>query len=376
MEVAAVDSATGESCVVCVREDETVGSLQASLATALFGSSVGPNALALSLDGTYLGGAATRIAATPLQSHSTLDVAHTGPNVVAPHEYSVECESLAVSPCGTHLALGCEGNNLAMYCTESGALEWQSSTPLTGTWTVQVRFSRNGARIASAHDASAHIWDAHSGTLLRSFAHTEDVSAIALSPCTQHLFVAGETGTLLRTNDQRSSLTYSGHTAWVSDVVCMGTQVVSASQDGTVRVWVQDTAECERVLRVCDSGTLLCSMAVSDCGAYVATAEGRTGHVNVWSLATGECRHSLKGKGHVILSTGRVITRAPHDTDTDADLDESQLLVYSLESGARIHMQDETDAQGSCFGLAATKCGRYLFQILDGTVRTMKLEED
>jgi GTPase SAR1 family protein len=71
-----------------------------------------------------------------------------------------------------------------------------------------------------------------------------------------------------------------------------GTYAVSASADGTVRVWDLETSTCQHILRGHTSGVL--GVAYHPDGTHAVSASAdRT--VRVWDLATATCQHILEG---------------------------------------------------------------------------------
>ena len=78
-----------------------------------------------------------------------------------------------------------------------------------------------------------------------------------------------------------------------------GTNIVSAEQDKTVRVWSVATGECVQTLEGHSSAVF--SAQFSPDGTNIVSASvDKT--VRVWSVATGECVQTLEGHSGTVFS--------------------------------------------------------------------------
>ncbi len=92
-----------------------------------------------------------------------------------------------------------------------------------------------------------------------------------------------------------------GHTDEVYSAVfnVAGDKVVTASGDGTARIWSVATGECEQVLQ--GHTRFLYSASFNEAGDKVVTASD-AGTPCIWSVATGECEQVLEGHTNVVGS--------------------------------------------------------------------------
>jgi len=203
-------------------------------------------------------------------------------------------------PGSARLAVGLADGSLLLFRAADGSRERIVAAhrgPL-----VDVEFSRDGARIATAsEDGSARIWSAASGALVLDLPHRGRVSAAHFD----------RTGRRVATTalDQREALVWSlpaetglvlrGHAGWVHDAVFApdGARIASASRDGTVRLWSSATGLEERVLTG-HEGSVYCVRFSSD-GARVASG-GRDGTVRLWDAATGRARLAVAAHGDAV----------------------------------------------------------------------------
>jgi WD40 repeat protein len=157
--------------------------------------------------------------------------------------------------------------------------------------------------------------------------------------------------------------TLTGHTDWVNHVAVTGDgRAISASDDGTLRVWEVATGAClhtltghtDRVNHVAVTG---------DGRAISASADGT---LRVWEVATGACLHTLTGHtdrvNHVaVTGDGRAISASADGT----------LRVWEVATGACLHT-----LTGHTFGVnhvAVTGDGRAISASDDGTLRVWEV---
>jgi WD40 repeat protein len=79
----------------------------------------------------------------------------------------------------------------------------------------------------------------------------------------------------------------SGHTAAVTDVAYNkdGTLLISASEDGTVRIWSSSSGHLLRLIEAHAGG--VSGLAISYNDKYVVTT-GKDGYAKIWSIDSGE----------------------------------------------------------------------------------------
>jgi len=145
-----------------------------------------------------------------------------------------------LEPCGAWLAVAAEQPTLELLDLRSGA-----STQLQGHtgWVRAVACSRDGGRLASGgHDGAIRIWSmTRSPTLEQTLAgHGLWVSALAFAP--NGLLASGGFDRRVRLWDlaqDRMRRELRGHVRWISDLAFdgRGVQLASASMDRTARIW-------------------------------------------------------------------------------------------------------------------------------------------
>ena len=149
-------------------------------------------------------------------------------------------------------------------------------------------YSPDGTRIiTTSKDGTARIWDADTGQELRTLtSHTGQVRSAAFSPDGKYIVIAGcdyaddaETcrGRSTRIwNAERARLhDLAGHTAEVLSAAYSpdGMHIVTASADGTARIWDPNTGQEERTLP--GHTNWVWSAAYSPDGKMIATEPGR-----------------------------------------------------------------------------------------------------
>lgn len=175
-------------------------------------------------------------------------------------------------------------------------------------------FSPDGTRVVTGSwDRSAKIWDAATGRSLLKLAgavagelgpHTAAVNTVAFSPESDGAYVlsASDDGTarIWDSRTGRVKVVLEGHTRRVACAVYSadGQRVLTASDDGTARVWDATTG---RMLTVLNDGTqALTSAAFSPDGRLAVTGGDR--NARVWDLADQSVLHTLDGHTAAVTS--------------------------------------------------------------------------
>ena len=142
----------------------------------------------------------------------------------------------------------------------------------------------------------------------------------------------------LREACKYGSAVLEGHTDWVKSAAYSpdGREIVSASDDRTIRIWDSVTGECKRVLE--GHTVFVNSAAYSPDGREIVSASwDRT--IRIWDAVTGECKRVLEGHTSNVNSVayspdGREIVSASCDKTIKVwnANDSREVYSYSLPS--------------------------------------------
>jgi WD40 repeat protein len=204
------------------------------------------------------------------------------------------------------------------------------------------------------------------GPLLRTLiGHGGWVQAVALTPDGQWVVSASDDGSLkvwdLDTGAELRTL--SSPTSPVNAVAVMpdGRRAVSGSEDGTLRIWNLEEGIQQRTL-ACHAGPVYSVALTPDGQRAISTSRDR--NLKVWDLSRGTELLTLTGhtdwvRGVTVSSDGRVAVSASEDRT---------LRVWNLASGCALHTL--TGHQGWVDGVAVTGDGqRAVSASADGTLR-------
>jgi WD40 repeat protein/serine/threonine protein kinase len=132
--------------------------------------------------------------------------------------------------------------------------------------------------------------------------HEHGVTSAAFSPDGARIVSASHDGTVRvwRVGDGRAPLVLRGHEAGVRAAVFSpdGGRIASASYDGTVRVWAADGSGAPQVLRGHEGWVW--SVAFSPDGGRIASAS-YDGTVRVWDARGGQALQVLRGHGAAVM---------------------------------------------------------------------------
>jgi WD40 repeat protein len=215
------------------------------------------------------------------------------------HTYGLE--TVASAPDGTWLASAGYYATVQLWNVQSGQLLRSLEADSYGLSAVAV--SPDGRWLASA-GGPIEIWDAKTGTQLRTIHDNGNAWVIAISPDGQTLASAGSdssirvwdarTGEIVRNIDGNGdvyAVVFSPDGKWIA----------SGGSDGVVRIWDAASGVLRADLR--DDSPALRALAVSDDSAYIASA-GFDGAIRVWDVGSGALSVRLEGHEDTVRALG------------------------------------------------------------------------
>ncbi|KIJ12547.1 hypothetical protein PAXINDRAFT_101160 [Paxillus involutus ATCC 200175] len=218
------------------------------------------------------------------ENNITIWDAMTHEKVVQLEGHSDTIRSLAFSQDSGRVVSGSRDRTVIVWRSRTGE---RLVGPFTGhTHTVwEVGFSPSGKEIASCDGGAIHIWNSHSGELLRPI----NVAAVscAWTPDGQQLIAGFEDGSVERFDSSSGSLLadWKAHIDLVSSIAVSrnGTFIASASRDRTVRLWDITTGSPTQIGSPLNCDDKVYSVAISLAGKHLMSGGG-DGRVRIWRL--------------------------------------------------------------------------------------------
>jgi WD40 repeat protein len=224
-------------------------------------------------------------------------------------------------------------------------------------------FSPDGAWLATIAATNVYVWNAGKGTFRCVLPHPDLVEHIAFSS-DSHLLVSccGSPGTLFERTAQLWDVS-SGHCVGpplhhADGVVYAefnrdGSRVVTASEDGTARVWEVPTA---RQLLVLDNRFGVTEARFSSDGSRIVTACEHNSTARVWDAQTGEpltppLKHPWKLTRAQFVGDGReILSRRASKKERESmlwELPNETMRFEELTELAKVLSGQRTDARGA-----------------------------
>jgi WD40 repeat protein len=158
---------------------------------------------------------------------------------LAGHTQEVQC--VAFSPDGQQVVSGCLDGSVKVWSTEGKLL---ATLEGHGQQVNTMAFSPDGRRVVTASaDMTARVWTPEGKLRATLQGHSGGVQTAAISPDGQHVVTASldKTARVWSTSGELLA-TLTGHTGWVNAAAFSpdGQKVVTASMDATARIWTTD----------------------------------------------------------------------------------------------------------------------------------------
>ena len=253
-------------------------------------------------------------------------------------------------------------NNKEVVTAGSGAIAgvWDVSTgeqltvlaePLGGRL-ASATFSPDGTRIATAdNDGTARIWDASPRELVSAVAGPgqQPLHTAAFNPSGSE-FVAGGSGGVagiwrtstgqetaeIREGFDGSNFAHGGNVIEDASFNPSGSEVVTASSDGTARIWNATTGQ---LLVTLDAGFQVYSAAFSPDGTAVMTANN-AGNVEFWDPVTGRDLGGFTATNSLLFSA----SFSPDGRKVVTALDDGTARVWDVRTGKQLVVVREPES--------------------------------
>ncbi|EUC60384.1 vegetative incompatibility protein HET-E-1 [Rhizoctonia solani AG-3 Rhs1AP] len=245
-----------------------------------------------------------------------------------------EILSLALSPDGTRVAIGCLDNTVSILSAYDGLVQ---VGPLQGhpNSVNSVAFSPDGGRIVSASLGSIRVWNAYNGTRVSGLfkGHMRYINSVSFSPDGTRVVSGGHDSTVRIWNAYDGTALLHPLTDHTDLVLCVsfspdGDLIASASADQTVRLWDSHNGTPAVPPFQGHTGTVDSLAFTPDGTRLVSGAGDKT--IRVWDRSDGSLVNNFF-EGY----TGSVNTLAtsPDSTRIAAGCYDNAVRVWNIDDG-------------------------------------------
>ncbi|WP_035984904.1 WD40 repeat domain-containing protein [Leptolyngbya sp. KIOST-1] len=244
------------------------------------------------------------------------------------------------------VALSADGRWLASSATDQTLRLWSAVSAESRVWPTAalatlLGFSPDGQWLVSAsQEGTVSLWDTATGSSAGDLeACPDSATALAFSPDGRAIAIGSRDGSIgLWRLDQRTSLgTLSGHQGQIHGLAVSvdGTILASASYDGTVCWWDLAAALHHGPDQAQPAGQWrhpaeqwLQGVALNPTGELLALTS-MAAQIEVWAVASSQCRHRLKGHSQDIWQ----VAVSPSRTHLISASQDDEIRVWALDSG-------------------------------------------
>jgi eukaryotic-like serine/threonine-protein kinase len=205
---------------------------------------------------------------------------------------SSAADTLAWKPAGRQIAaVLADQTSIACVDTTTRETRWTIKTPhgsVTG-----LTFRADGGQLATTgkEETEIQLWDAATGTHLRSIAAGTPIRELAYRPGSHDLAaipVQGQTVGVWDSETGKQRIEFQGHKLPITCIACTpdGKRFVTGSSDRTVKVW--DVEKGTELLTLEDANMSVSGVAISPDGAFLAAAASEglvSGELIVWDAS-------------------------------------------------------------------------------------------
>ncbi|KAL5640473.1 hypothetical protein ACGC1H_007653 [Rhizoctonia solani] len=287
--------------------------------------------------------------------------------------------SIAYSPDGTRVAVGCENGTIIICDSRDGSV---LAGPLTGHigWVRCVVFSPDGTRIlSSSSDRTIRMWDALDGNSISApfKGHTHPIRSVAFSSDGNRV-VSGSWDNTIRiwdsANGQSVTQPLEGHEHGVNCVAFQPRSMLVASggNDHTVRLWdlAGDTLSTTTVLKGHTNSVM--SVAFTPDGARLVSGSVDS-TICIWSVSNGTLTSRfLQDCAHHVYS----IAVSPDGSSVASGSADSTFRVWNIDTGKLLAGPIVGHSRGVRAIAFSPDGSRVLSGSHDGSVRTWHLPSE